>query len=55
MFNLQWVRSIVFKENVIHLLVGSLFKAIPHLLWVNGVQAILLKIWFERNQMSSLV
>lgn len=54
LFNLQWVLCNDFMKNVTQLLVGPSL-ALLHLLWDNGVQAILLEIWFGKNQHFSQV
>ena len=49
-FNLCWVFGNRCSENVLQILVGPSLKKSPKTLWYNAVKALLVEIWFERNQ-----
>lgn len=49
-FHIQWVFSGCFKQNVVQILGGPKLKTQAHVLWANVVNALLVEIWFERNQ-----
>ena len=48
-FNLGWVGG-SFSGNVLQILPGSNLKKTSLILWCNAVKALLVEIWFERNQ-----
>ena len=49
-FNLSWVFCGSFSSNVLQILSRPNLKKTSLILWCNAVKALLLEIWFKRNQ-----